>query len=289
MKNKFSRREVLELGLGSVALIAGSRIVSAADTKPSPVNHGEEKMTELSEFKRYGEELEEFLMLRTSPIAVKMLEKESDIPEGAVRPSRDQGQHWSQCQAFALSRREMTTVAMLKEDHWCPHALIVYGIVPRPEGLSEWSHPYESFEVGKYVGIVTAPLKQANFIPDVVIIYSNPAQQRGLLLSMPIKDVPLVKGHFFPPSCAHSVVNPMKDGYIWIVTPDPGEYQRALTTEDEMMLAVPRDRMKTLMAGLRENEKGFFAYRHHNMFMQSDFEHPELYKQMFKSWGIDVE
>jgi uncharacterized protein (DUF169 family) len=289
MKNTYSRREVLELGLGSVALIAGSRIASAADTKPSPVNYGEEKMTEISEFNRYGEDLEKILLLRTSPIAVKMLEKESDIPEGAVRPSKDRGQHWAQCQAFALSRREMTTVAMLKEDHWCPTALIAYGMVPRPESLSQWSHPYESFEEGKYVGIVTAPLKQANFIPDVVIIFSNPAQQRGLLLTMPIKDVPLVNSHFFPPSCAYSVVHPMMDGKYWIVLPDPGDYQRALTGEDEMMLAVPRDRMKTMMANLRKNENGPFAYRHHNMFMQPNFERPDFYKQMFKSWGLNSE
>ena len=56
-----------------------------------------------------------------------------------------------------------------------------------------------------------------------------------------------------------------------------------------MMLSVPRDRMKTLMAGLRENEKGIFAYRHHNMFMQSDFERPDFYKQMFKDWGLNSE
>ena len=289
MKNKYSRLEVLELGLGSVALIAGSRIASAAGTKPPPVNHGDKNMAKLSEFNRYGEDLEKYLMLRTSPIAVKMLEKESDIPEGAIRPFKDRGEHLAQCQAFALSRREMTTVAMLKEDHWCPTALIAYGMVPKPESLSQWSHPYESFEEGKYVGIVTAPLKQANFMPDVVIIFSNPAQQRGLLLSMPIKDVPLVNSHFFPPSCAYSVVHPMMDGKYWIVLPDPGEYQRALTGEDEMMLAVPRDRMKTLMTGLGENEKGAFAYRHHNMFMQPDFERPEFYKQMFKSWGLNSE
>jgi hypothetical protein len=78
----------------------------------------------------------------------------------------------------------------------------------------------------------------------------------------------------------------MKDGKIWIVLPDPGDYQRALTGEDELMLAVPRDRMKTLMTNLRKNENGPFAYRHHHMFMQPDFEHPELYKQMFKSWGL---
>jgi len=59
-------------------------------------------MTTLSEFNRYGEDLERLLILRTSPIAVKMLEKEADIPEGAIRPKKDRGYHIAQCQAFAM-------------------------------------------------------------------------------------------------------------------------------------------------------------------------------------------
>ena len=152
MKNKFSRREVLELGLGSVAVIAGSRIASAADTKPSPLNHGEEKMTKLMEFNRYGEELEELLMLRTSPIAVKMLEKESDIPEGAVRPFKDRGQHWAQCQVFSLSRRDRLAVAMLKEDNWCLGPMMAYGLAemppPPPAAGAAPEIQYKRFELG---------------------------------------------------------------------------------------------------------------------------------------------
>jgi uncharacterized protein (DUF169 family) len=62
-------------------------------------------MASLSEFNRYGEEIEKLVMLRTSPIAVKMIEKESDIPEGAIQPKRDRGYHLAQCQAFSLSRK----------------------------------------------------------------------------------------------------------------------------------------------------------------------------------------
>jgi uncharacterized protein (DUF169 family) len=60
-------------------------------------------MTSLSEFNSYGEELERKFSLRTSPIAVKMLKDGEDIPNGAIRPSRDLGHPIAQCQAFALS------------------------------------------------------------------------------------------------------------------------------------------------------------------------------------------
>jgi uncharacterized protein (DUF169 family) len=246
-------------------------------------------MITLSEFNHYGEDLERLLLLRTSPIAVKMLEKEEDIPEGSIRPKKDRGYHLAQCQAFAMSRREKATVTMLKEDHWCPAALMAYGMVERPESAGRSSHPYDRFEYGKYVGIVTAPLKKANFEPDVVIIYSNTAQLRSLLLAMRFEEIPLVNGGFFPPSCAYAVVNVMLTGQYWIVLPDPGEYERALTGEDEIMFSIPRDKMEGLLSDLRQGENKEFAYTSHNMLMRPDFPQPELYKNMFKTWGLDIE
>lgn len=284
MKEKYSRREAIELGLGTAMLGAASKFAAAADTgSPS----GRQEANSMSEFNEYGEELEKYLLLRSAPIAVKMLEKEADTPKGAVRPKRDRGYHIAQCQAFAMSRREGTTVAMFLEDHWCPTAPMAYGFVERPESIAKWTHPYDCFEHGKYAGIVSAPLKTANFMPDVVIIYANPAQLRGLLLTLPVSDVPSVSGHFYPPSCGWAVVNPMKSKQYYVVIPDPGEYQRALTEEGDMMFSIPQERMAALMDGVRKNDPGPFSYRDHTMFMLPDFEQPDFYKELFKSWGVE--
>jgi len=45
-------------------------------------------MATFKEYNNLGEELEKLLILRTSPLAIKMLETEADIPEGAIRPKR---------------------------------------------------------------------------------------------------------------------------------------------------------------------------------------------------------
>lgn len=289
MKSKYSRHEVLGLSLGAAAFGAYS-LANAAPEKESTSNQQDaHNVTTLSEFNEYGKDLESILMLRTSPVALKMLKKEEEIPKEAIRPKKDRGDHLTQCQAIAMSRRDKTTVAMLKEDHWCPTAVMAYGLVKKPASVEKWSHPYDSFEYGKYIGSVTAPLKSATFLPDVVLIYAKPAQLRGLLLSMQIADVPEVKHHFFPPSCGWPVVNPIKDGKYWIVLPDPGEYQRALTDEGDLIFAIPRVKMPEMMAGLRKNEHGPFSYRDHQMFMQTDFPLPGFYKDMFKGWGMDTE
>jgi uncharacterized protein (DUF169 family) len=283
-----SRREVLEMGFIAAAAGAGMGKGTASPDSPSPDVKEKRQMETIRELNQYGEDLEKMLILRSSPIAVKMLEKESEIPKEAIRPKRDRRYHLAQCQAFALSRRDGTTVAMLKEDHWCPTALMAYGMVKRPESVEKWSHPYECFEVGKYIGIVSAPLKKATYIPDVILIYAKPAQLRGLLLSMKVEEVPQVAGHFFPPSCGWSIVNPMRTDKYWVVIPDPGEYQRALTDEGDLMFSIPQSKIRGMMAGLKNNEHGIFSYKEHSMFMQPDFEQPDFYREMFKSWGLDT-
>ena len=46
-------------------------------------------MTKLCVFYEWGEEIRNLLRLKTFPVAVKLLEEENDIPEGAKRPMSD--------------------------------------------------------------------------------------------------------------------------------------------------------------------------------------------------------
>ncbi|NLD39199.1 MAG: DUF169 domain-containing protein [Desulfatiglans sp.] len=289
MDKEFTRREIISAGIGVAAVaLAGSAISTKAAAQEAPASKaGTGAAAGLSEFNKYGEELENGLVLRTSPIAVKMIEKEEDIPKGAYRPKRDGGIHIAQCQAFGMSRRQGMTVAMLKEDHWCPTALMAYGMVPKAKG-GFFGEAYMSFDTGKYIGIVTAPLKSATFMPDVVMIYMNPAQLRGALLPMNFSGADQVKTELFLPSCGHAVVDPMKTGKYIVVLPDPGEYQRGLATEDEMILSVPQAKMQPFMASLKPGGK-MYSHREQHMDMKPDFEQPQFYKDMFKQWGLSTE
>jgi uncharacterized protein (DUF169 family) len=245
-------------------------------------------MAAVKDFNRYGEELENLLGLYTSPIAVKMLEKEEDIPEGAIRPKKDRSYHLAQCQAFAMSRRERATVAMLKEDNWCPGAVIAYGLVPKPDDpAARVQNTYDCFEYRRYIGILTAPLKKAAFEPDVVIIYCDTNQLRIMLLSLKMEDRTLVKSNFFPFSCSNSVVPVMLNGEYWINLPDPGEYSRALTIAGEMMFSVPRNKLAGLVENLGQFDRNESGFAHEQMMMRPDFPQPELYKRVFESWGMD--
>ena len=111
-------------------------------------------MADVEVYREYGEELERRLRLKTFPLALKILERETDVPEGALRPLRDLGYHLSLCQAFQISRREGKLIAMLKEDMWCCEPVIGYGLGEPPEyfleGHNRFPEDVESLEAGRH-------------------------------------------------------------------------------------------------------------------------------------------
>jgi uncharacterized protein (DUF169 family) len=249
-------------------------------------------MSQIEEYNRLGEELERLLILRTSPLAVKMLENEADIPAGAIRPKRDRHGHIAQCQAFALSRRERLCVAMLKEDSWCWAPLVGYGLVDwrpaadviLPRGQAEMM---PRFEQGRYIGLVSAPLKTANFEPDLVLVYSNTAQLRNLIPVVRDKEKTLVSSEFDPiDSCVYSVVPVVLNGQYRITLPDPGECKRALAGEDEIIFSIPRSKIELIVAGLRSAEDKKRGYTHPGLEMTADFPQPDFYRKLFEIWGM---
>ncbi|MBN1191242.1 MAG: DUF169 domain-containing protein [Dehalococcoidales bacterium] len=251
-------------------------------------------MTSIEEYNRCGEEIEKYLWLKTSPIAVKMLQKESDIPEGAVRPKRDRGQHLAQCQAFTMSRRQRLTVAMLKEDNWCWGPLVAYGLVDPAvadnfHATKDQAKIMPCFEVGKYIGVLSAPLKTAAFEPDVLLIYGNSAQMRTILLVVKQQEKLPISSVFDPiDSCVYAVVPVVTSGEYRITFPDPGEFQRGLAGEDEVIFSIPRHKICGLASGLADLEKINHGYTTFCPEIRPDFPQPDFYKQLFKVSGLDT-
>lgn len=252
-------------------------------------------MIELSEIRRHGEELERLMLLRTHPLAVKMLETEMDVPHGAIRPKRDLGYHLAQCQAFSLSRRKGMVVAMLKEDNWCWGPIMAYGLVDQriaaefPE-ISEQVKKLPHLAHGKYEGILSGPLRSTDFVPDVVLIYCNAAQLNNMLHSLSFVDEGMVTTPLYPiGSCALSVV-PALSGQYAVTLPDPGELGRGQAAEDEIIFSLPRQKLETLLKQLHWFESTQQGYRDH-AFMEicPDFPRPSFYRQLFRASGLDAD
>lgn len=251
-------------------------------------------MATVKEYNESGTFLENSLILKTSPLAVKMLESEGDIPEGAVRPKRDKGYHLAQCQAFSISRRQGITLAMLKEDNWCWGPLFAYGLI-KPEMANNYPELHNDIKIipmldyGKYIGIVSAPLKNANFKPDIVVIYSNVAQLRHMLHVLSFIHEGTVNTPIYPvASCALSVV-PALNGQKCVTLPDPGEVGRAFAGDDEIIFSLPEKNLANLISQLKAFDDRKMGYRQGAFTeIRADFPRPAFYKKLFQECGLDA-
>lgn len=261
-------------------------------------------MAELSNYNDYGVEIEQRLRLRTSPIAIKLLKTEEDIPEEAIRPKKDLGLHLGLCQGFAMSRREKATVAMLKEDNWCYAPVLAFGFAKPPEyfleghmwfpdriadleGAKRMAETTPRLEFGKYIGVASAPLKGTNFKPDVVVIYCNPGQLRCLLLAMKYKAGYQVTCKIDPSgACSESTVPVILSGECHITVPCGGDIKYALAQDDEMIFSLPAEKMGELILGLRNVENA--AYTDFNQYMRPECPLPESYVKLGKMIGMEV-
>jgi uncharacterized protein (DUF169 family) len=277
---------------GLYSILAKQRcIIHNNDGQGKKYSYSKENgMTTIREFNKYGEELERLLRLRTSPMAVKMLTKQDDIPEGAIRPWKDRKQHIAQCQAFAISRRQRQTIAMLEEDNWCFAPIIGYGMEDKPKD-PEWQAfvSFPTFKRNKYIGIVSAPLRTANFKPDVIVIYSNTTQMRNMLNPLGFGNKDAVEYCFFPPACVYQVVPVVESGRYMVTLPDPGDYMRALAAEDEIIISVPPARIDEFMQGIQRSAEGEYGYERASMYMLHDFPRPPFYQELFRRWGLVTE
>jgi len=261
----------------------------------------------IQEFNELGNKVEQLLLLRYSPIAMKLVYSEDEIPEGTLRPFKDQGNRLAMCQAYALVRRNRKAITMLKEDHWCVWPLVSYGLVPldeddynymgdkfffkdpeRSKKFLREEYPMLAAE-RKPIGFTIAPLRSCNFVPDIVTIYCRPSQIRSILMATKFHSGEMLPVTLDPvDSCVHSSI-PVLNGKDYNVTfPDPGEYERGLTDEDEVMFTMKAEKMTELISGLSILSKAGFGYQELAMDMSLNFPRPEFYNNMFAKWGLDT-
>lgn len=327
-KKGMTRRDFFKGAAVAGAAVAGAGVLNnyAQAGKPGHGGHPgwhpgwQDEGLPLDELHACGKDLESMVLLRSSPIGIKMLKSENQVPEGARRPGQEPpgdiiGGRLSLCQAFGLARRGNPgkTIAMFAEDHRCFEPVIAFGLRPpdapgAPNYLGgDTTYPFliaDKEAAAKHAqedprlpyregsGMVFGPLKVINFVPDLVMIYCNPGQLRHLTLALGYKHAYMVNSSFYGiGSCGRAAVPPLLTGEATITIPDPGEYDRAGTTEDMMILTLPARKMKwrnlfqDMMEGLR-TLNAYMSYTGFALDVRSDHPQPGFYKAFFNAWGL---
>ncbi|MCL2125643.1 MAG: DUF169 domain-containing protein [Oscillospiraceae bacterium] len=244
--------------------------------------------------------------LQTEPIAVKLIENESEIPDGAVRPFRDYGTHMAMCQAFALVRRERRTIYCDREGEWCWAPLVAFGLCESDEGTeafdiltsvvgvrdkdaaAKFFANFPRLPYGKYAGVLLAPLSDCGFEPDVTLIYfDNNSQLRGAALAVKSRTGSLISTQLDAiDSCAYACVATINSGEYRVTIPDIGEHERAMAGENEIILSVPHGKLAELTESLSVLDSSGMGFANWKRVMTYDFQRPKFYDDVFRTWGL---
>lgn len=248
--------------------------------------------------------LDRLLSLRWNAVALKLTEGDETV-EGALRPMADWGRHISLCQAFAYARRQGKVLHMHREDEWCWSPLMNFGLAERGPGSVAFAEKTRTIGIAdpekaaafvaalphlppnERRGMLIAPLPKADFAPDALLIYATNPQLRLMVMAVNSQTGETIPSTFTPlESCIYSVIPAILDGAYRVTLPDPGEYERALTAEDQIIFTVPAQRMDEFFAGvalLLERGKSQNSY---TPMMATEFDRPPFYNRVFASWGL---
>ncbi len=143
-----------------------------------------------------SQKIKEKLGLTKSPVAIKFVLREEDIPEG-IKKIDENIRHCEMVQKAAMGEIFYATA----EEQTCKGGAAALGLMETPEKVKT-GEMYQSLgrfsslgsakrtmdEIPKIepimYALIYAPLEKANFDPDVIVVISNPAQAMMLAQAM---------------------------------------------------------------------------------------------------------
>lgn len=194
---------------------------------------------------------------QTFPLALKLCQSEAELPEKARKPLRDLGYPIPLCRAIGIARRFRWALAVGKEDQSCYYGAAGMGFVEKePEGYTG-----PKLENGKYSHLLVAPIEIADFEPDVVLLYLNPAQAMRLSQSATrgagLKVLASAVGYY---DCADIVAGTMQKGECQFILAGGGDRVYGGTQDHEVIFTMPLNRVEAVLNGLEATHKMGFRY-----------------------------
>lgn len=222
--------------------------------------------------------LGDYIRPETFPLAIKMVSSAGEIPEKARMPKRDLGTPMPVCQGIGLARRYGWVMAMGAEDMLCPPGGVTLGFLPAKAGILDgsfkvppWVKDQEvrarimqsmpRLEEGKYSHLVAAPLERAEFEPQVILIYGNPAQIARLIqATVWATGEPASSTSFGALSCAEEVTRTILTDQCQYIVAGGGNRIMAGVQDNEVSFALPISRAEAVVNGLEESHKRGMRY-----------------------------
>jgi uncharacterized protein (DUF169 family) len=188
--------------------------------------HGGKRM---SDFRELGNELKNFLNLRTLPLGIKFLKELEEM--NAIQKVKIMKDRLSLCQFITLSRTIGWTLGVTKDNLMMPACMWMLGFTKIPKEMLEgviskgiWMETQEDAKkyneilpripYGKYKALVISPLTSDRLIPpDLILVFGTPAQMNLLMNGLQWKNYERLTFYFSgEESCGDSMIECLKSG-----------------------------------------------------------------------------
>ena len=209
------------------------------------------------DLKQVNETLNLYVRPNTFPLALKLCQSESELPERARLPMRDFGYQITLCQGYGIARRFRWVVAIAKEDQCCVGGASAMGfIAERPN-----EEQAKRLKTGKYSHLLIAPTEIADFEPDLLLLYTNSAQAMRLAQSATRGAGDSVSAIATGGAdCGDIVARTTKSDQCQFILPSGGDRVFGGTQDDELIFTIPWSKVEGIMNGLEETHKAGFRY-----------------------------
>jgi dephospho-CoA kinase len=233
-------------------------------------------MEETADWEKLVRRMELLLRLKSFPVALKMLEKKEALGQIPFL-RRPQGKK-TLCQLITLVRNFDWTVGAEADDFLSPMCGSIIGLNDTPEiykdgtfrsivwvKTKEDGQKYETgiprLPLGRYEAIAMAPLVYKPFVPDLVLIYANPAQMILLINALQFEEYEVMQ--FFcvgESSCADAIARGLLSGKPALTIPCYGERRYGHAQDEDLVMAVPTGMMEKALRGLEALYKRGIRY-----------------------------
>lgn len=235
---------------------------------------------DLARYHGMGKAIEQFIRPSTFPLAVKVVQSETESVRGFRRPSTDLKLQNFVCQDFKMCRSYGWTVAITEEDVNCKIARAVYGWDPVTEEALEWMN---AFSVGLYArdaqasgkflhhlyrfenavrGLVISPLSWSKVVPDVVLVYCLPAQAMRLVQGYLYCEGGVLESTAAGRvgSCHEGVAKTLLTGKPQLVLLGNGDRIWGGAQDSEVLFSCPAGKLGALIEGLEATHAAGLRY-----------------------------
>jgi uncharacterized protein (DUF169 family) len=259
----------------------------------------------MADLKQIEQALNNYIRPLTFPVAIKMLESESDIPDKTRRPFQQMKKKIAICQGIGMARKLGWAVAMGKEDMQCSLGAAPFGFFKNIDFYNEGNLAagmfttskeigkkeedlIDRFEYGVYSHILVAPLNRAAFEPDLFMVYGNPAQVMRLIQGALYNEGGAVQSSSMGRLGCATIITVMKGNECRYIVPGNGDRIFGMTQDYEMAFMIPASKVDTVLDGLEKTHKGGIRYPI-TSFFNFEAAFPPSYQEQMKIWEDEGE